>query len=109
MRSAGLIRAGTSSARERQRVSERQKSELPRSFRFSPEISALLDALSDATSLDRKEIIERALRHWVPEGARLAAEKRGKLDSVLTSLAGEHAARVKKLLGGSHGVRSKVY
>jgi len=89
-------------------VSERPKTELPRSFRFSPEISALLDALSESTSLDRKEIIERALRHWVPEGARLAAEKRGKLDAVLTSLAGEHATQVKKLLGGPHGVRNKI-
>jgi len=89
-------------------MTEKQRSELPRSFRFSPETAALLDALSESTSLDRKEIIERALRHWVPEGARLAAEKRGKLDSVLTSLAGEHAVRVKKLLGGAHAMRSKV-
>ena len=89
-------------------MSDRNRNELPRSFRFSPETAALLDALSESTSLDRKEIIERALRHWVPEGARLAAENRGKLDSVLTSLAGEHAAKVKKLLGGAHGMRSKV-
>jgi len=89
-------------------MSEKHRTELPRSYRFAPETTALLDALSEATGLDRKEIITRALHHWVPEGARLAAQRRGQVDSILASMAGPHAAQVQKLLGGGHGLRSKV-
>jgi predicted transcriptional regulator len=89
-------------------MADKTRNELPRSFRFSAETNALLDALSEATNLDRKEILEMALRHWVPEGARIAAQRRGKLDSVLTSLAGEHTAKVKQLLGGKNEMRSPV-
>lgn len=89
-------------------MGEKSKNELPRSYRFAPETAALLDALSDATGLDRKEVLTRALHYWVPEGARLAAEKRGQVDKVLAERAGPHAAHVRKLLGASHEVRRPV-
>lgn len=89
-------------------MSEKHKTELPRSYRFAPETAALLDALSEATGLDRKEILTQALQYWVPEGARIAAERRGKVDKLLANMAGPHASQVQQLLGGSHAVRKQV-
>ena len=82
---------------------------LPTSVKFSRETKGILEALCQATGMTQSDVLAAAIRHWIPEGARIAAKLRGRVESILENVAGAHGKQVREILkGAGNEMRRKV-